>query len=88
MLSNNERARLAAILGISRIDEERGVKFSSEYSIEVVRWLALKLEEINNTLKELEEEVAKNLGLSEINCKHIWRFDGETDACELCGMRE
>lgn len=52
MLSKEEELRLASILGVTRIDIQRNSIWATEYKIEAVQWLALKLKEANDELKE------------------------------------
>jgi hypothetical protein len=67
MLSKKEEYKLDSITAI--IEVSKTAKQFPRLSSYEVEWLATKLKETNDTLKELEEEVAKNLGLPEINHK-------------------
>lgn len=55
MLNKKEEKRLVAILEDTRFDSEEGiVRYTVGYTLGTVRWLALKLEEVNKEVMELK----------------------------------
>ena len=87
MLTKEEEIDVKKILTTAKEEKEESLRVSNHIGVDDIILLCTKLLETNNTLKELEEEVANQLGLPEINHK----YDKEVpipckrEHCSVCG---
>lgn len=84
MLNKDEELRLAGCIDVARNDVRISAGESSEYfhsdlTVETVLWLAEKLKECNDALKENEEVRKKISEIMNKSWKDHWEYNKEED---------
>ena len=77
MLNEQEEHKLDTLLRVILDDVQNGVMYSSDYTIEIVAWLATKLKESNDKFKSFKEQIDT---LIDKSWEDHWKYNEAEDS--------